>query len=49
MTDTLQFEAPFGFIGWVVERLVLRYYMKRFIEYRNKELKKIAEGRQAYG
>ncbi|WP_433944945.1 SRPBCC family protein [Paenibacillus sp. SN-8-1] len=47
MTDTLQFEAPFGFLGWIVERLLLRYYMKRFIEYRNNELKKIAEGRQA--
>ncbi|MNK47960.1 hypothetical protein D3C87_667850 [compost metagenome] len=49
MTDTLRFEAPFGFIGWALERLVLRYYMNRFIEHRNNELKKIAEGGQAYG
>ncbi|MVP01168.1 SRPBCC family protein [Paenibacillus lutrae] len=44
MKDTLLFEAPFGMIGWLVERLVLRRYMEAFINHRNIELKKIAEG-----
>ncbi|MNN15760.1 hypothetical protein D3C81_1288740 [compost metagenome] len=43
MVDTLQFEAPYGWIGWVVERLVLCHYMKRFLEDRNLELKRMIE------
>ncbi|WP_345773402.1 SRPBCC family protein [Paenibacillus sp. 19GGS1-52] len=43
MIDTLHFEAPFGFLGKIVEKLILENYMKRFIEYRNDQLKKIAE------
>lgn len=43
MKDTLTFEAPYGLIGWVVERVVLKRYMRKFLEHRNKELKKIAE------
>lgn len=43
MKDTLYFEAPFGLMGWVVERLILKIYMKKFLEHRNIELKKIAE------
>jgi ligand-binding SRPBCC domain-containing protein len=43
MKDILIIEAPLGFVGWIVERLILKRYMKRFIEDRNKELKKIAE------
>ncbi|MBM7568837.1 SRPBCC family protein [Paenibacillus sacheonensis] len=43
MTDTLQFEAPLGFLGWMAERAVLRRYMQRFLEHRNEQLKQIAE------
>ncbi len=43
MKDTLYFEAPFGLIGWIVERFVLESYMKKFLEHRIEELKKIAE------
>jgi ligand-binding SRPBCC domain-containing protein len=43
MKDILYFEAPFGILGRIVERLVLKPYMKRFIEYRNQKLKEIAE------
>jgi ligand-binding SRPBCC domain-containing protein len=43
MKDTLTFEAPFGIIGLIVEKLVLMRYMKRFLEYRNEQLKLIAE------
>lgn len=45
MIDTLHFEAPFGLLGWVVERIILKKYMKKFIEHRNLQLKKIAEER----
>ncbi len=43
MKDTLHFEAPFGLIGWIVERLVLKNYMRKFLEHRNIEMKKLAE------
>ncbi|RKP55568.1 cell division protein [Cohnella endophytica] len=43
MTDTLNFEAPFGIIGKAVERLILKKYMKKFLEHRNYQLKKLAE------
>ena len=43
MKDTLYFEAPYGVIGWIVERLVLKNYMRKFLEHRNIEMKKIAE------
>jgi ligand-binding SRPBCC domain-containing protein len=43
MKDTLFFKAPFGYIGEVVERLLLKRYMKQFLEHRNQELKKLAE------
>jgi ligand-binding SRPBCC domain-containing protein len=43
MKDTLYFEAPFGVIGKLVERIVLKNYMRRFLEHRNRELKNLAE------
>lgn len=43
MKDTLVFEAPLGLIGLAVERLILKNYMGRFLEDRNRELKIIAE------
>ncbi|MBB6731692.1 SRPBCC family protein [Cohnella zeiphila] len=43
MTDTLLFEAPFGVIGTVTERLVLGRYMRKFLEHRNLELKRVIE------
>ncbi|BBI34154.1 SRPBCC family protein [Cohnella abietis] len=45
MKDTLTFEAPFGIIGWITERVILKRYMKRFLEHRNHQLKLFAEGR----
>ncbi|XEC96525.1 cell division protein [Paenibacillus tarimensis] len=44
MKDILIFEAPYGMIGRLVERLVLKHYMKRFLDYRNSNIKHIAEG-----
>lgn len=43
MIDTLHFESLFGLLGKIVEKLILENYMKRFIEHRNDQLKKIAE------
>lgn len=43
MSDTLYFEAPFGLLGRVVERIILEKYMKKFLEHRNNELKRLAE------
>ncbi|KRE59698.1 SRPBCC family protein [Paenibacillus sp. Soil750] len=43
MKDMLSFEAPLGWIGWLVERVVLKRYMTRFLNYRNEQLKILAE------
>ena len=46
MTDQFNFEAPFGFLGVIAEKLVLARYMRRFLECRNTRLKEIAEGNE---
>ncbi|WP_127533984.1 SRPBCC family protein [Paenibacillus kobensis] len=43
MKDTLIFEAPLGLLGRAVEKIILKKYMKSFLEYRNEKLKQIAE------
>jgi len=43
MTDTLIFEAPLGILGRVVEKIILKNYMKKFLEARNTQLKKWIE------
>lgn len=43
MKDIMIFEAPLGIVGWIVERLILKRYMKQFLEHRNNQLKIIAE------
>ena|GEM_PF-3298824 len=43
MKDTLIFEAPLGILGLIAERVILKTYMRRFLDDRNQELKKIAE------
>ena len=43
MRDELKFSAPFGVLGSMVERLVLRAYLTRFLFERNKFVKQIAE------
>ncbi|TLS52548.1 SRPBCC family protein [Paenibacillus antri] len=49
MKDTLTFSAPLGPLGRLVERIILRRYMTRFLEDRNRALKKLAEGMAAKG
>ncbi len=43
MRDTLMFRAPLGPIGLLAERFVLRSYLERFLEERNRLLKHTAE------
>ncbi|GAA3001072.1 SRPBCC family protein [Streptosporangium longisporum] len=43
MSDVIEFTAPFGPVGDVAERLVLRRYMAGLIEARNQYVKKVAE------
>jgi ligand-binding SRPBCC domain-containing protein len=43
MTDKLIFEAPYGVLGWLVERFVLKGYMKKFINDRNEQINKLVE------
>jgi len=43
MNDELRFSAPFGVLGLMAERLVLRNYLTRFLLERNKFVKQVAE------
>ena len=43
MKDVFHYEAPFGFIGKIVEKLILTNYLKKFILERNQIIKHYAE------
>lgn len=43
MRDRFEFTAPLGFLGRLTERLFLTRYMRRFMEERNRALKRTAE------
>lgn len=43
MIDVFEFEAPFGFLGWIAEKTYLKYYMRRLLVKRNHFIKAIAE------
>jgi ligand-binding SRPBCC domain-containing protein len=43
MTDRFEFRSPLGPLGWLVDRLFLTGYMRRFLEQRNAILKRTAE------
>ncbi len=44
MRDVFRFAAPVPGVGWLVERVVLRRYLRAFLERRNGVLKGVAEG-----
>jgi ligand-binding SRPBCC domain-containing protein len=44
MRDELRFEAPFGPLGHIAERLLLQHYLKNLLYTRNETIKRIAEG-----
>ena len=50
MQDVLQFSAPFGLLGILIEKLVLRDYLEGFLRERNAMVKRVAESedRQRY-
>ena len=47
MTDIFEFEAPFGFIGWMVEKLILKTYLTNLLAKRNLAIKKAAETKKS--
>lgn len=46
ITDTCRFAAPYGPIGWVIERLVLGRYLRRFLAERAQIIKRVAESEE---
>jgi len=45
MTDHFQYEVPFGIVGHVFDKLILKTYMTRFLQTRNRIIKSIVEQR----
>lgn len=43
MTDIFMYEVPFGFLGKIFDKIILKRYMLNFLLTRNSALKKIAE------
>jgi ligand-binding SRPBCC domain-containing protein len=43
MKDVMRFEAPFGVLGLLVERLVLKRHMVRLLLRRNRHIQRVAE------
>ena len=43
MTDEFEYEVPFGFIGKIFDKLILKNYMTNFLKIRNKTIKEVAE------
>jgi ligand-binding SRPBCC domain-containing protein len=43
MTDVFQYEAPFGFLGQWFDQLILKNYMTRFLQTRNRIIKSVVE------
>jgi ligand-binding SRPBCC domain-containing protein len=43
MTDIFTFEAPFGVLGELFSKVILKNYMKRFLIKRNNTIKEVAE------
>lgn len=38
MVDRIEFAAPFGPLGWLVEKLVLARYLRKLVETRNRHI-----------
>lgn len=49
MVDTLDFASPLGPIGWIVDLIFLRSYMRGFVAKRNAELKRLIEVKSGSG
>jgi ligand-binding SRPBCC domain-containing protein len=46
MKDVMQFEAPFGILGSLVERLVLKRHMVKLLLRRNQHIQRVAESEE---
>ncbi|GAB1490008.1 hypothetical protein MASR2M8_24650 [Opitutaceae bacterium] len=46
MIDRFEFRSPLGPLGWLIDRVFLTGYMKRFLEQRNAILKRLAESEE---
>ena len=44
MTDRIRFTAPVPAVGWVAERLLLGWYLRRLIRQRNSFLAQLSAG-----
>jgi ligand-binding SRPBCC domain-containing protein len=47
MRDVFEYEAPFGFVGRVADRLFLERYMRKLLGHRNQVIKELAESAAA--
>lgn len=47
MRDIVDFRLPFGFLGWLADRLVIAPYLRRLLRLRNLLIKSAAEARAA--
>ncbi len=43
MTDEIYFQAPLGLLGKIIANLILKSYLKKFLEERNAHIKYVAE------
>lgn len=43
MTDTFDYTAPLGLLGWLADGIFLRRYMERLLMRRNEVIKRVAE------
>lgn len=43
MKDVMRFEAPFGALGLLVERLILKQHMLGLLDRRNRRIRRVAE------
>jgi hypothetical protein len=43
MRDVMIFEAPFGPVGKIVEKIVLEGHMRKLLQMRNQHIRKVAE------
>lgn len=45
MIDKFEYEVPYGFLGWIFNKILLQKYMVRFLQERNRIIKQKAENR----
>lgn len=43
MIDDVRFSAPFGPLGWLADRFLLKAYLRQLLAQRNRDLKALAE------